>query len=295
MQTYIKILLTLIPLVSLTSVTNYYSSTVNKDDTISKESQSQSITKKEVDAIKETMPFADSIIGNYKLSKEPCNSENFLKTTVPIVSKRFYKRHQIKHIKHRIERIYSKYGDYIKKASALTQVPENLIVSIIFIESNGHERSLNKKSGATGLMQLTQSSCSDILYLKNKMGQLTQIEKHIIKKSLGNRLDCILGMQHMGQKKLCNGKTGFNVSEEDLYNPEFNILCGAIFLSVLIENHTEKGLVRLDKIVAGYSVGLFSKIKGKTPEEVMQYTNKETRSYIEKLAGTNGVLRVMSI
>jgi soluble lytic murein transglycosylase-like protein len=102
-------------------------------------------------------------------------------------------------------------------------------------------------------------------------------------------------MQHMGQKRRCNGNVGYNVTTEDLYDPEFNILCGAIYLGILIDRHTENGLLRLDKIVTRYNVGFFTKVKGKTPEEVMLNSNKETRAYIKKLVGTNGVLDIIDI
>jgi hypothetical protein len=63
-----------------------------------------------------------------------------------------------------------------------------------------------------------------------------------------------------------------------------------------VDEFSSNGIIRLDKIIAIYNGGRFSKsgkkiipFKGST-KELLTQVPKETSDYIKKLAGTNGVL-----
>lgn len=214
-----------------------------------------------------------------------------------MVDSSFYKSTEKDLIKSKLNEIIQKYGTLIDSVSRLTNVPSKLIIAFIFIESGGKSDAISG-AGAVGLMQLVPAATSDIIHLENKQGRLSDNEKTILRKYIGNRLDCILKMKYMGHELPCNDNTGVSISKQDLLNPEFNILCGAIFLGILIDDHTEKGVIRLDKVVLRYNKGFFSKPKGNTVSEVLADAKlkggKESESYILKLVGKNSVLDLIA-
>lgn len=168
---------------------------------------------------------------------------------LPLVTKSYFTDSQLPKVKAVLIEIRAKYGDIIRSVALLTRVPEELIIAFIYIESGGNASAVNKGSGAAGLMQLVAPAANDILHLENKQGRLQEAEKEMLRKYLGNRLDCILSMQYMAQKLPCNGNKGNVITKADLLKPELNILIGAIYLGILIAQFTENNIVRLDKIV----------------------------------------------
>jgi soluble lytic murein transglycosylase-like protein len=173
----------------------------------------------------------------------------------------------------------------------MTKVPEKLIYAMIFIESQGNANVVSGR--AIGLMQVDYTSAGDIIFFENKQNRLGEIEKALLRKYLGSNLDCIFSMKYMGHKLKCNKNLGYVFTKADLLKPELNILVGAIYLGILLDEHVENNIVRLDKIVLRYNKGFFTKFpKGASKETVYHAANSVSQAYIKKLAGINSVLSI---
>jgi len=213
-----------------------------------------------------------------------------LNINIPYLSESFYTSIAAKQNEDMIKTVIRpKFGKYINNISNLTGVPVEIIESFIFIESGGIENSKSKY--ATGLMQLNGATASDVLVKEKGADRLQVGETALVKKYLGSRYSFI---EKVKPKQVSIGKTF--VTDSDLLKPEFNILIGSILIGQLISEFTEKGVLRLDKVIAIYNGGRFSKsskkviqFKGNT-KELLTQVPKETSDYIKKLAGTNGVL-----
>lgn len=209
---------------------------------------------------------------------------------LPIIDKAFYKESDLKDLKAITGKIKSQYGNIITNVSRLTNVPEELIIAMIFIESRGNTKAVSSR--ATGLMQLDYTSAGDIIFFENKNKRLSLPEKEIITKYIGkSKIDCILKMKYMGDRIACNNFKGYVLTQKDLYNPELNILIGAIYLGILIDDHTQNGVIRLDQLVLRYNKGFFTKFnKSDSVSKIYANASSISQDYIKKLAGQNSVL-----
>jgi len=213
-----------------------------------------------------------------------------LNINIPSLSESFYTPIAAKQNEDRIKSVIRpKFGKFINNTSTLTGVPVELIESFIFIESAGNEKA--KSPYATGLMQLSPATASDALVKEKGAGRLQAGEAALIKKYLGNRYSFI---EKVKPKQTSIGKTF--ITNDDLLKPEFNILVGSILVKQLMDEFTEDGKLRLDKVIAIYNGGRFSKagkkvikFKGNT-KELLTQVPKETSQYIVKLLGTQGLL-----
>jgi len=213
-----------------------------------------------------------------------------LNINIPSLSESFYTPIAAKQNEDRIKSVIRpKFGKFINNTSTLTGVPVELIESFIFIESAGNEKA--KSPYATGLMQLSPATASDALVKEKGAGRLQAGEAALIKKYLGNRYSFI---EKVKPKQTSIGKTF--ITNDDLLKPEFNILVGCILVKQLMDEFTEDGKLRLDKVIAIYNGGRFSKagkkvikFKGNT-KELLTQVPKETSQYIVKLLGTQGLL-----
>jgi soluble lytic murein transglycosylase-like protein len=218
-----------------------------------------------------------------------------LNIKIPATDKSFYPDEQKSGIKKRLTDIYSQFKKQIDIVSSATNIPANLIVSFIFIESNGKA---NVVSGAkaVGLMQVIPSSASDILVLENKKGRLTAPEKEILTQKLGKRFtEGILKMRYLGDKVKVDGVySSVFVTQDDLFDPLLNIIIGSIYLGMLIDEHTEGQDIRLDKVVIRYNRGYFSDSRGKnlvgSLDNIIRSVPTESKNYVLKLLGKNGTL-----
>ncbi len=214
---------------------------------------------------------------------------------IPAVGNKFYTDTEAPQVKSKMDSIYNSYKSIIDNVSVISNVPKELLKSFIFIESAGNPIIVSS-AGAVGLMQLIPSSASDILVLENKANRLNEQEKAILTKHLGKRFtDGILKMKYLGNKVTVDGITdSVWVKKEDLFNPELNILIGAIYLGLLIDEETDKTNLRLDRVVLRYNRGYFSKID-KSLDLTKLATNSptESKNYIYKLLGTNGTLDLL--
>ncbi|MEZ0610437.1 hypothetical protein ACAW74_18125 [Fibrella sp. WM1] len=190
-----------------------------------------------------------------------------------------------------VAQIRARFGPYIEAAARLTNVPEPVITAFIYIESAG-DASAN--TGSIGLMQIDHITASEAIYLEKKKGRLTEAEKTVLYRFLGARLDCILKQKSRGQRLACNNQTGVSIKRSELLNPEFNILCGSIYLATLINEETQNGVLRLDKVVARYNRSYDYRPVGATADDVIDEVPAVTRAYIKKLVGVNGLLETIA-
>ena len=199
-------------------------------------------------------------------------------------------------IRAKMAQIYDRYRREIDQAVQLTNVPRELIQAIIFTESSGNASVSVPPVSATGLMQITPGTADGMIFIEKSKGRLLQQEAAICQKYLGSRLNGILQQKYLMHKIPANRNTGRTVTVADLKNPEFNILIGAITLGLLIDEFTEAGVVRLDKVHLRYNQGWFYKVVPGSPEAVLAQARKRgTEAYnnLLKHLGVNGTLHCL--
>lgn len=206
---------------------------------------------------------------------------------LPAVSESYYQDHEIALNKTKLDQIKQQYGTFVKAISEMTNIPDTLIYSFIFIESGGDFGAINGK--ATGLMQVGWNSATDIVFMEHKKGRLGEAEKAVLSKYLGGKLGQILAMKSPG--------LALYIAQGDLLNPELNILVGSIYLGQLIDESMDNGSLRLDKVIARYNSGYYSYSRGKDligdTLAVIARVNPITKAYITKMIGKNGVLEIL--
>ncbi len=220
-----------------------------------------------------------------------------LEVPIPMTPRVFYSNAALPQNKAKLDQIGKKYYKEIKQAEELTKVPGALILSVIFTESAGNP-SVVSYVGAAGLMQLKPQAANDTIYLENKQGRLTAGELAVLKKYLGNRINGPLKQKYLSHKIKENNYTGNVVTRADMLNPEFNILCGAMLLGILIDQHQEAGLLRLDKVLLRYGMGYFYKPGEGSIEQVLDRVkpkSSEGYAYILKVLGKNGLLETQAV
>jgi len=213
-----------------------------------------------------------------------------ISVSIPLTQKSFYDTTSAKANADRINNIIKpKYGKIIDNISKITNVPSELIYSFVFIESRGSETA--ETPYAVGLLQLSPATASDVLIKEKGLGRLEKEESEMLKKYLGGRYELIANVKP-NQKTI--GKTF--ITREDLLKPELNLLIGSILLSQMINEFTEDGKVRLDKIAVIYNTGRFSKV-GKeaiahsgTTDELITKIPQGQADYITKLVGKHSLM-----
>lgn len=210
---------------------------------------------------------------------------------VPVINQSFYNDNAAKQNLNKIDNfIRPKYGKIIDRISAMTNVPVSIIESFIFIESDGDENA--KTPYAVGLMQLSKASASDTIVKEKVSGRLTNDEAALLKKYLGEER----------WNKVLKAKTsiGTFIESNELFNPEFNILVGSLLLGQLIDEFTENGKPRLDKVVVVYNRGRYDKVSKKaakfsgSEKQMLAELPSGTQDYVLKLVGTNGTLDMLT-
>lgn len=210
-----------------------------------------------------------------------------IRINLPAILQSHYADYEVSQNISAINNIKNRYGSFVRQAAAMSNVPEELIYSFIFIESSGNQDA-KSPSGAIGLMQIAPVSATDIIFMEKKEGRINEQEKTVLRSLLGEeKLNQILKMSFMGQRIV--------ITEADLYNPQLNILIGSIYLGLLIDRFTTiNNTIRLDKVAVQYNMGWFANAKGATLigdiESLVSSLNRESSSFILKLLGTNGIL-----
>lgn len=158
-------------------------------------------------------------------------------------------RSQLKDVLLSLNNNYRKFYDF---ASKHTNIPIQVLMSFSGVESMGKPR---VSSGfATGLMQWDYRYVKSYLETEKKTGRLSPEEESVL-----NKYKIFFDK---------NGKTR-NITQLDGFNPELNILIGAIILGQIISeiglkskgwSVDEGNKLRLDKIVAIYNGGAYSEV-----------------------------------
>ena len=212
---------------------------------------------------------------------------------IPGLNKSYYDTTSAKLIGDKVKNmIRPNYGSIINNISSLTGVNKELIEAFIFIESSGDPTA--KTPYAYGLMQVGLATASDALVYEKSSGRLSAGEEVLVKKYLGDRWNLIKNL-NSGQRSI--GKTF--ITKTDLFKPEFNILVGTIILGQLVNEFTENGRPRLDKVVVVYNTGRYAKISktaiahvGNT-DTLVDILPKGQADYVKKLVGVNGLLDIL--
>ena len=214
-----------------------------------------------------------------------------LNIKIPAISDSFYTAPQVPQVKDSIEGIQGKYGSVVNNIAKISNIPSDLLYSFIFIESAGNATAVNKGSGATGLMQIAPKSATEIIYKEIKLGRLSHEEEAILIKYIGaDKLKKI--------RKMKQGANEFYITQSDLLKPELNVLVGAIFLGILLDEESKAGGARLDKVVIRYNKGYYYASRGRDIigdiGTVLKNLSGETAAYIKKLLGKNGTLDILT-
>lgn len=189
-------------------------------------------------------------------------------------------------VKGQLQKIWRDYKPYIEFASEQSNIPKEILVAFISVESGG-----NPKAGAAGhvtqgLMQWNRNYAQAQLEKELKSGRLNDAEK--------KKLEAY-GI------KFTNGKTRA-ITNADQLKPELNILIGSIILGQMIDTDwgTEDNEIKMERVIAVYNAGAYGdtgkKARSKnykTPLELANVVNPTTRAYIAKMLGKDGALDIV--
>jgi soluble lytic murein transglycosylase-like protein len=219
-----------------------------------------------------------------------------LQLPIPMTQRVFYPESAVAQNRKKIGEIATQWYSEIKQAEQLTNVPASIILAVIFTESAG-KPAIVSSAGAVGLMQLKPQTGNDVIFLEKKAGRLTDSEIAVLRKHLGARLDGPLKQKYLSHKIKENNYKGNVITKADLQKPELNVLLGAMYLGILIDQHYENGLLRLDKVVLRYNQGYFFKIPSGNVESTLDFAkgkSKEAYTYALKVVGKNGLIQTQA-
>lgn len=222
---------------------------------------------------------------------------NSLAISLPMTTRSFYNETAKLQNRAKMDQIGKQYYNEIKQAEKLCNVPGAILLAVIFTESAGNSYA-KSSANAVGLMQLKPQTANDVIFLEHKNARLSQAELMILNKFLGARINGPLKQKYLSHKIKENQFTGNVVTENDLKKPELNILLGAMYLGILIDQSTENQSIRMDKVLIRYNQGYFYKIPQGSPELVLDFTKKrspEAYNYALKMLGKNGLLETQHI
>jgi len=190
-------------------------------------------------------------------------------------------------IKSMLERIWKKYGSYIKFASLNSKIPPKVLVAFIAVESGGKVDAGSAGHITQGLMQWNRSYAKTQLERELSQNRMTPAEKS--------------KLAEFGISFDANGKTR-EITNADQLKPELNILIGSIVLGQLIDNDWAKegNKLRLDRVISVYNAGAYGDTGKKarlgnypTPKALADSVNSISRAYIAKIIGKDGALDII--
>lgn len=217
---------------------------------------------------------------------------------IPATKDKFFELDQVAAVKAKLQVIKKTYDREIKQAELLSNLPYEMIAGLIFIESGG-DKNVVSSAGAIGLCQITPDTANAAIVKEQLSGRLTEAEKVILAKYLPeltsvvrqkktqkvSRLQAILWQPNLGGPTL--------IKAADLKKPELNILLGAMWFKFLIDLTTVANKPRLESAIVKYNGGLNRTVPGANLAETLaKITSTETKAYILKMIGTNGVLQM---
>lgn len=206
-------------------------------------------------------------------------------------------------VKGQLDNIVTKYGKFLKFASANSKIPTEVLASFISVESGGNPTAGGSGSITQGLMQWNRDLIWATLEGEKRMGRLTPDEEAKLKS--------------FGISYLSSGKLSRKITQADAVNPELNILIGSILLGQYSDGYydggkfkkdtagkkinwaSDNGELRLDRMIAVYNAGAYGDtgkkaISGgyKDAVALANAVNPTTRAYINKMLGLNGALDI---
>lgn len=198
----------------------------------------------------------------------------------------FYGAAQQQAVASKMYDIKASYGRLINQASAATGVRAELITAFIFIESAGNPAAISS-ANAIGLMQVQPGTATDACHMLFKQSKMKPAAEVLLVKLLGQ--DAITRIKRMAHAGAANVFTAAH-----LLDPAINILAGTLYLQLLLGQETVNDVTRLDRVVARYNRGYFSKLPpSNNAAELYAQLSGETRSYIAKLIGENSALDLL--
>lgn len=213
------------------------------------------------------------------------NAVGSIQTAIPITKKGFYTSTESAAIKSKLDAIYKANKSIIDTCSKLNKIPVSLINSVIFIESAGDKNAVN--GYAVGLMQIEYTSATDIVTRERQNKTLTEQEKVLIKKYVGEaKFNKIM--------KASMGDSFFTKAE--VLKPELNILLGTMYLGQIIKKENVNSTGRLDRMIIRYNLGFYTKkIPSGDVNAVLNSPNvrQVSKDYVLKLGGKNGTLDLL--
>jgi len=188
-----------------------------------------------------------------------------------------------------LKNIWNNYGKFIQFASKESNIDPKILASFMAVESGGKPKA---GSGNTqNLMQANVSYMKSQLENEYKSNRLSEAEKQ--------------KLAQFGIKFDSKGNTR-DITVEDNFKPELNILIGSIVLGQLIDQSWAKdstGALKLASVITVYNAGMYGqwgKIAIKNPSSDPKVIhdalkgNTTTQAYIRKMYGINGALDVAS-
>lgn len=205
-----------------------------------------------------------------------------------------------------------KFGPFVEQAVKLTNVPMLVFQSLLMVENATSEPQKISPANAIGLGQVTLDTAIDIIWRENKLKRLSQEEIAVLRKRMGGKIDLftgdaapsINGVQKMSAGGFFyNPKTGKSlqipnlVYADDLKDPEFNLLLSAMMLSQLIDEEIEPvtNLLRLDRVIIRYNRSYQTKLpRLLTTDQLIAQSPDESKNYVRKMVGVNGMMSTLS-
>jgi hypothetical protein len=142
---------------------------------------------------------------------------------IPAIQKIGYPTNQRSNVLSKLNEIESNFGSIITTVSKATNVPREIIKSVIFIESAGDQnvesficKSVNPEQCPVGLMQINAETATNVIFTENKHDRLSDPEKALLYKWVGRtKTDCMLSMKYMNEKLPCNNNTGISFTKAE--------------------------------------------------------------------------------
>lgn len=195
-----------------------------------------------------------------------------------------------------IPTMISNYGNSFRRASDNVNLPVQVLYSFAMIESRGTHNTPNgsvRVTGnekSTGIMQISPNAFFETYLKEVKAGRIDNNLKALVRKYVNIDFDSIkpnTGANQTQYEQVFNALKGY----------EFNILAGAIVLRRLLEQSANNDMVmRLDKAIVMYNLGMYSKIT-KTSEyktgdttALINVVPTITKNYITNIVGKNGAM-----
>lgn len=207
---------------------------------------------------------------------------------IPTTQRKGYKDgYELELVGSKFDKLNEKYGGLFTLVSQLTNIPPLILKGFAMIESGGNPNAGN--SCCVGFMALHTSFAGAIIYKEDKAGRLSSGEKAFLIKYLGaSRLNAQL-------------KKGTNIlTKAEIRKPEVNVMLGALKLGQLMDKYTTNGKIKWEFVIAEYNwnyqkaESLFKSYKDSSTDTILNKASMpaETKKYIVKLLGKNGVLDI---